>query len=174
MITRRSAALAALAVAAATLTAPSAHAADTPDTSAPTAAVSITRNEVLARTKFWFDRQVPYSQKRTYPDPQGRQYRTDSSGYASMVLRLPAPGRNTQGLADPAITRKITKAELQVGDLLLNPTKHVVIFAGWANAAKTRYWTYEQTPPRVKNRTVPYPYYAGNGKFEPYRYRYIK
>ncbi|MEU6114354.1 hypothetical protein ABZ840_07410 [Streptomyces sp. NPDC047117] len=174
MITRRSAALAALAVAAATLTAPSAHAADTPDTSAPVAAASITRAEVLARTKFWFDRQVPYSQKRTAPDPQGRGYRTDSSGYASMVLKLPAPGRNTQGLADPAITQKITKAQLQVGDLLLNKTRHVVIFAGWANAAKTKYWTYEQTPPKVQNRIAPYPYYPNNGKFEPYRYRFIK
>ncbi|WP_030264855.1 hypothetical protein [Streptomyces violens] len=169
MITRRSAALAALTVAAATLAAPSSHAAD-----APAAAATITRDEVLARTKFWFDRQVPYSQKRTYPDPQGKRYRTDSSGYASMVLKLPAPGRNTQGLADPAVTEKITKSQLQVGDLLLNKSKHVVIFAGWANAAKTRYWTYEQTPPRVKNRTVPYPYFAGNGTFEPYRYKYIR
>ncbi|WP_030622274.1 hypothetical protein [Streptomyces sclerotialus] len=174
MITRRSAALVALAVAAATLAAPSAHAADAPDTSLPTAAPTITRAEVLARTKFWFDRQVPYSQKRTYPDPQGRQYRTDSSGYASMALKLPTPGFNTQGLASPAVTEKITKDQLQIGDLLLNKSKHVVIFAGWANPAKTRYWTYEQTPPRVKNRTVPYPYFAGNGKFEPYRYKYIK
>lgn len=174
MITRRSAALAALAVAAATLTAPSAHAADAPVTSAPAAASTITRDEVLARTKFWFDRQVPYSQSRTYPDPQGKRYRTDSSGYASMVLNLPAPGRNTQGLADPAVTKKITKDQLQIGDLLLNKDKHVVIFAGWANATKTRYWTYEQTPPRVKNRTVPYPYFAGQGTFAPYRYKGIK
>src|SRR5690348_11217979 len=48
----------------------------------------ITRSEVIARAQYWVDHRVPYSQSAYYPDPQGRTYRTDCSGYVSMAWHL--------------------------------------------------------------------------------------
>ena len=37
----------------------------------------ITRKEIIDRANYWVSRHVPYSMSKTYPDPQGRKYRTE-------------------------------------------------------------------------------------------------
>ncbi len=37
----------------------------------------ITRKEILARADYWISRHIPYSMTGSYPDPQGRKYRTE-------------------------------------------------------------------------------------------------
>src|SRR4051794_36811030 len=51
---------------------------------------SIKRSEVISRAKYWYDRRsrFRYNMNGSYPDPQGRRYRTDCSGYVSMALHL--------------------------------------------------------------------------------------
>jgi hypothetical protein len=178
LFTRRSAVLAAVTVVAAAVLPVSAAQAAAPAASATTragvaqvTAVSTTRAEVLKRAAFWFKRGVPYSQQRSYPDPQGKKYRTDSSGYVSMAWGLP-DSLTTQTL--PTVSHPIAKDELLPGDVLLNPDRHVLIFAGWANKEKTMYVAYEQTPPRVQHHAVPYPSYDHRNEYLPYRYNNIK
>ncbi len=106
------------------------------------------RATTISRAKTWLTaidgHQVPYSQTTTYGG-----YRTDCSGYVSMALQLAKPGPNTVGLATSTYTTKITMAQLQQGDLIIDATgtsttRHVVIFDKWTSSAHTLYWAYEQ------------------------------
>ncbi|OLZ62170.1 hypothetical protein AVW11_23545 [Streptomyces amritsarensis] len=114
------------------------------------AAPRITRAQVLARAKTWLTanngRPVPYSQNKRWKDG----YRQDCSGYVSMALGLSKPGPNTVSLKNDGFTRRIAMKDLAPGDLVIkansnNPdNRHVVIFDGWANKARTAYKSYEQ------------------------------
>ena len=50
----------------------------------------ISRSEVIARANYWLSKahEIEYSQYATYPDQDGREYRTDCSGYVSMTWHL--------------------------------------------------------------------------------------
>lgn len=122
---------------------------------------------VLARAATWLTAwhggPVPYSMS-TDPATWFRGYRRDCSGYASMALGLPGPGLTTADLA--ARSTPITKAELQPGDLLINPALggagHVVIFERWENPEMTSYLGYEQSGDSgTHHRVIPYAYFGG-------------
>ncbi|MEU7524119.1 hypothetical protein AB0A74_00115 [Saccharothrix sp. NPDC042600] len=115
-----------------------------------TAAVKVTRSEMLARARGWLTanngKPVPYSMKKNWKDG----YRQDCSGYVSMAAKLPKPGPNTVGLFN-AHTVPIAVRDMRPGDLFIDKDdrpgpdfRHVVIFEKWANAARTQYWAYEQ------------------------------
>jgi len=131
-------------------------------------ALAITRPEIKSRAQAWVNAQVPYSQS-AYRDG----YRTDCSGFVSYAWNLRDNAGNPRSLTTwtlPNVSHRISKEELQSGDILLNPGSHVVLFDQWANSQRTEYWAYEMTPPRAVYRKIPYPYWAGYGIYEPYRY----
>ncbi|WP_323096607.1 peptidoglycan-binding domain-containing protein [Intrasporangium sp. YIM S08009] len=146
-----------------------------PPSGGSTVGGTISRTEVLARAKYWTDRRVPYSMNRYTGDPQGRQYRTDCSGFVSMAWHL-SSALSTVTL--PSVSHRITKGELRPGDVLLKggpgsagASGHVVLFRGWANSAHTSYYASEESGSHgAIARTVPYPYFSGYGTFLPYRY----
>ena len=72
----------------------------------------------------------------------------------------------------PSVSYPIAKDALEPGDILNNPlpgtSGHVVLFAGWADAAKTRYFAYEESPSgRGAAQRGPLPYWPGYGTFTP-------
>ncbi|MEU7422764.1 peptidoglycan-binding protein [Streptomyces sp. NPDC040750] len=130
-----------------------------------------TRTEIIKRAKVWVAAKVPYSMTAYWTDG----YRQDCSGYVSMAWGLPG-NEWTGSLGSFGV--KITKEELQPGDILLyhnpdNPESgsHVVIFGGWTDHTHTYYTVYEQTPPRTRSQTTPYPYWSNTDKYIPYRYK---
>ncbi|MGQ5226099.1 NlpC/P60 family protein [Streptomyces sp. yara] len=132
---------------------------------------AISRTDIVKRAAAWVSRKVPYSVSSYWSDG----YRQDCSGYVSMAWKLPG-NEWTGSLAQYA--DKITKAELQPGDILLfhnasDPynSSHVVIFGGWANTARTQYVAYEQTPPHTRKMTTPYAYWNNSARYVPYRYK---
>ncbi|MCH0558867.1 peptidoglycan-binding protein [Streptomyces sp. MUM 16J] len=132
---------------------------------------STTRTDIINRAKTWVAAQVPYSMYAYWPDG----YRQDCSGYVSMAWGL--PGNEWTGSLDQYGV-KITKEELQPGDILLyhNPDdpergSHVVIFGGWTDYTHTYYTAYEQTPPRTRRQITPYAYWSHSGAYVPYRYK---
>lgn len=138
------------------------------------AARPTTRAAILARAQKWVDAKVPYSMNAYWSDG----YRQDCSGFVSMAWNL---GGNewTGSLASFAV--RITKSELQSGDILLfhnpaNPEKgsHVTIFGGWANAARTQYVAYEQARPHARRQTTPYAYWSNGSRYLPYRYKGVE
>ena len=141
----------------------------------------ISRSEIMSRAQFWIDRHVPYSQKATYPDPQGKRYRTDCSGFVSMALHSSAPGYSTVGLVD--IARGISWDSLQPGDFVgtLGPGTggddgHVTLFNGWVDAnTKKRYKTLECRGDKgcvASERPVGWS--VGSHTAKPYRYTRVK
>lgn len=76
----------------------------------------ISRKEILQRANYWVSRHIPYSMSKTYPDPQGRRYRTDCSGFVSMALHANSPGYSTVSL--PEIAKPISWSDIKPGDLV--------------------------------------------------------
>lgn len=134
---------------------------------------------------------VPYSQSKyalesgapvptSTPTPSQAGYRTDCSGFASLCWNL----RDSKGKPYSATTSifgankssvfklaSITKDQLEPGDMLLASSvwgatsPHAIIFAGWADGARTQFWALEQTTTSNHDGTIlrvrPYgqPYY---------------
>ena len=139
---------------------------------------NIKRAEIISRGRYWVDKHVPYSMNKNYPDPQGRNYRTDCSGFVSMALHASAPGYNTVSL--PSITKQIAWADLKPGDLVgtLGPgtggaAGHVTLFLSWADSGHTAYNTLEC---RGTYGCVAYKRNVGwkDGSFTAKPYRYLK
>ncbi|KAK3900505.1 hypothetical protein C8A05DRAFT_17191 [Staphylotrichum tortipilum] len=102
----------------------------------------ITRKEILARANYWISRHIPYSMSKTYPDPQGRKYRTD------MALHTNSPGFNTVSL--PSIATAISWSALKPGNFVGTlgagtggAAGHVTLFLSWADSKHTAYNTLE-------------------------------
>ncbi|MFC6081275.1 hypothetical protein [Sphaerisporangium aureirubrum] len=140
------------------------------------AAADVTRQSVIDRAKTWNPgtaQRVPYSQSKYH-----NGYRTDCSGYASMALGLNAPGPNTVTLASPGVSTPMAMGDLLPGDLVIDAigdsnSRHVVIFEGWANAARSSYWAYEQRGGYgTDHRVLTYGLNAGS-QFRAYRPRVL-
>ncbi|MDZ4170461.1 MAG: hypothetical protein U1E26_12550 [Coriobacteriia bacterium] len=118
--------------------------------SGPASAQAITRSTILARSKTWIVKQIPYSQHRYY-----RGYRQDCSGFVSMAwgLKRSYTSRNISSVA-----RRIPVSKLKPGDAVWKPG-HVSIFGGWKNKQKRQYYALEQTTwgshAKRRVRTIP-------------------
>lgn len=136
---------------------------------APTGPDPLDRSAVIARAMSWAEAEVAYDQ---LGHTDG--YRTDCSGFVSMAWDLP---ENLTTWRIPLVAEKISKNELQAGDVLLDHTsdnRHVVIFEKWANWQRTRYWAIELSGNdeimKTVRRVVPYPYLVNQEHYEPYRF----
>ena len=131
------------------------------------------RDEIISRAQTWVDQGVPYNWDATHPDPQGKQYRMDCSGFVSMAWGLD-DSLNTVTLPD--VSHKIDKDELKPSDVLMKggpgtegANGHVVIFNGWANDDKTAYHALEENGSLGSvAHEVSYPY-DQDDSFVPYR-----
>ncbi|TDB37967.1 MAG: cell wall-binding repeat-containing protein [Actinobacteria bacterium] len=107
---------------------------------------AMSRSLVMARAQRWVDLAIPYSQT-TYRDLDGKVvsygsgYRTDCSGFVSMAWNTFKPGYSTRTLNQTAT--RITKEALQPGDALVAYNYHAVIFGGWANPERTKFYEYQ-------------------------------
>ncbi|MFJ4094401.1 peptidoglycan-binding protein [Kitasatospora sp. NPDC089913] len=131
----------------------------------------VTRAAIIERAQRWVDQKVPYSMSRYWSDG----YRQDCSGFVSMAWGL-GSSQTTWTLTDFA--ERITKAELQPGDVLIHNDpasprsgSHVTVFGGWTDSTRTRYLAYEQTSPGATRRATPYAYWSNSATYVPYRYK---
>ncbi|MFL6118342.1 hypothetical protein [Actinophytocola sp.] len=98
----------------------------------------ISRAEVISRARFWFNKGIQYDQSATAPDPQGRRYRTDCSGYVSMALNL---DNSDTSATLPRDGIKISRADLKAGDFLTDPGEHAFLFDSW-DSDHVHFWYY--------------------------------
>ncbi|MFJ3205760.1 hypothetical protein ACIPK4_36780, partial [Streptomyces sp. NPDC086989] len=108
---------------------------------------SITRSEVIERAKYWLGKSLTYNQGGSYPDSDGKYYRTDCSGYVSMAWHLTS-SLNTVGIGDSADTHEISRSQLKAGDVLNSYYDHVILFDKWDDDAHTKfsYYSFGSTP----------------------------
>ncbi|GGU78329.1 hypothetical protein [Lentzea flava] len=138
----------------------------------------ISRSEIVERACSWLRDSVPYSQTKFHQNEHGI-YRADCSGFVSMAWGLPGKpeqrhgGLDTRGLV--LVSSLIRPEDLKAGDVIIradgtNQTRHVVIFAAWAEEPG-HYWAYEQAGgQRTRLRSVVYPYETGAELYTPRRY----
>ncbi|MFF8379649.1 hypothetical protein ACF07V_26370 [Streptomyces sp. NPDC015661] len=115
--------------------------------SSSTAGGYITRSEIIERAKYWLGKNLTYNQGGSYPDSDGKYYRTDCSGYVSMAWHL-TTSLNTVGIGDSADTYEISRSQLKAGDVLNSYYDHVILFDKWDDAAHTTfsYYSFGSTP----------------------------
>ena len=135
----------------------------------------ITGTQIVARSGRWFPPehpdQVPYSRQDTYPDGDGHEYRRDCSGFVSMCLHA---DRSYSTRSIEEISVPITKEAMSPGDYLNSPDNHVVLFLGWTDETRTRYYARESSGPKggTIEREVPWPYFVASAPetYVPLRY----
>ncbi|GAA0274445.1 hypothetical protein GCM10010302_10100 [Streptomyces polychromogenes] len=108
---------------------------------------AITRTEIIERAKYWLGKGIPYDQGGSYADVNGRNYRTDCSGYVSMAWHL-STSLNTQSLESSPEVYEIPRGDLKPGDILNSYYDHVILFDQWDDAAHTKfsYYSFGSTP----------------------------
>lgn len=166
-------------------------------------AFAVSRADVIARSKVWTDANVPYSQSRyatvqgsllplSTSSPSTKGYRTDCSGFVSMALDFRSSSGNPYSADTAGLGRllsKITKSELKPGDVILRPKDlkidgvqvpygHAVIFGGWIDSARTKYWAMHESS-SAKGSVVSAMSYGVSGfgtsvGFAPYRYAGVR
>jgi hypothetical protein len=142
---------------------------------------------MMARAEEWFQAQPLYDQDTCYRAEAGYArtdwndvlggchepyYRTDCSGFVSMVWGLPVSYATPRHGLDHDLTdvsRVIAKDELRTGDALLAWGKHVRLFDHWTNASRTTYVAYDFGATPVKHQE--YTWHAqGEYAYVPIRY----
>jgi hypothetical protein len=128
----------------------------------------VARSTMISRGQSWVDAHVPYNQGGYYGG-----YREDCSGFVSMCWETSKPGYVTSTL--PQIAHQISSGSLMPGDVLLDVSEHVVLFAGWADGSHSHYIAMEETRPGegTVKRTTPYPYWYNQAAFKPYRFNSV-
>jgi hypothetical protein len=132
----------------------------------------ISRSEIIARARSWKPhtaQRIPYAQDRTFTG-----YRTDGSGYAAMVFRLPEPGPISSELASAVYSRRIPASELRTGDLIIRElggvdVREVIIFDRWTDSERTAYWAYQQRRDYGTDRLILHRGLTGNDDYFAHR-----
>ncbi|NGN68417.1 hypothetical protein G5C51_31535 [Streptomyces sp. A7024] len=138
----------------------------------------ISRGEVIDRAESWVNKGLTYTVTgETAPDPQGKPYRKDCSGYVSMAWHLDrsrvVSTDMSIALVASDISHEIGKDQLQPGDALVKWDQHVRLFERWTNAEHTRYLAYDFGATPVKHQE-----YTWNGpddyqNYQAFRYNRI-
>jgi hypothetical protein len=131
-----------------------------------------------ARADQWVAQHIPYSMAIV----PGRQYRWDCSGYVSYIWGL-ANAETTATLPDFSINLEANgqdpRSIMQFGDILVKNGGagggHTLLFDRWADASRTSYWAYEESPdsylgyPGAKHRIIPWRYFHDGASYTVYR-----
>lgn len=124
---------------------------------------------MMARAEQWYQHSPVYSQDACYGDAGYARtdwrgvlggchrpyYRTDCSGFVSMVWGLPVSYATPRaGLEHDLmdVAKMISKEQLRVGDALLAWGQHVRLFEYWTDATHTTYVAYDFGATPVKHQ----------------------
>lgn len=130
----------------------------------------ISPGEVLARAQYWNTHRPPtgYDQGNSTPDPDGKHYRSDCSGFVSMCWHLPS-SLTTAGIAGGGAVQ-IDSASLQAGDVLCASSAlnggsgHVILFDHWVSGHSSYYGHDFGSGAAPLHRVIPYPYFPRDSR----------
>lgn len=134
---------------------------------------SITRTEVIQRAAYWPNIGLGYSRSTYHRDlNNSKTYRQDCSGQVSNAFHA-TQSYSTRTLDQ--VTAVISKASLLPGDILNDYDYHTVVFCGWANAARTAYYSFEESGSKgaVGREVTGYPFFGLGTAWKPRRYSKI-
>lgn len=130
----------------------------------------ISPGEVLARAQYWNVHPPPtgYDQGNSTPDPAGKRYRSDCSGFVSMCWHLPS-SLTTASIATGTV--QIAPSSLQAGDAICASSAlnggsgHVVLFDHWIDTGHRTYLGHDfGSGAAPLHRVIPYPYFPRDSR----------
>ncbi|CUG06241.1 Hypothetical protein, putative [Bodo saltans] len=135
------------------------------------------REGIISCAQDWCNRQVPYCQCNGAAEccgscPYCGTTRCDCSGFVSACFGF-STGYTTFTL--PKVTHPIAKDDLQIGDIMLCVSDHVVFFGGWTDSSMSNYVVYQEPgchtagPHYAFKSVTPYPFNWNPTCFQPYR-----
>jgi type II secretory pathway pseudopilin PulG len=104
-----------------------------------------TTDWIYWRAKTWVTDKVAYDQSSRHDG-----YRQDCSGFVSFAWQLPKPGTSPKGLLEYA--DKIAFSKLKMGDVLVNPSAHAMIFIKWVDKAAGTFIAYQEETTKTGTR----------------------
>jgi hypothetical protein len=117
----------------------------------------VSRVEMIDRAQHWVDARVPYSQSDYFEG-----YRADCSGYVSMAWKLPS-SYVTWTLEE--VCTRISRSQLQAGDIILAPSHHVLIFHKWIDSDRFYEYAQHDFGQVASHDATSYSYYESQGYF---------
>lgn len=118
----------------------------------------ITRQDAINRAMEWVNAHVPYDASSTH-----NGYVQGCSGLVGYAWQFPKPGGAASSELIPGgYCKQISKNELQMGDIMVCPGTHELLFHSWANSDKSSYWGIELGGPHgAFKHEIAWPYQAG-------------
>ncbi len=116
----------------------------------------ISRSEVIARAQYWVYKGPSYTQTGSYyPDPDGRGYRRDCSGFVSMAWHLGDDPDTAHFPGHSGVSKLSSRTDMQPGDMFDDVTDgHMVLFSNWEDSAHTKFTYYAFGGAHPKKATV--------------------
>lgn len=134
---------------------------------------SIKRTEVIQRAAYWPNIGLGYSRSTYHRDlNNSKTYRQDCSGQVSNAFHA-TQSYSTRSLDQ--ITAVISKSSLLPGDILNSYDYHTVVFCGWANSARTAYFSFEESGSKgaIGREVTSYPFFGLGSNWKARRYNKI-
>lgn len=104
-----------------------------------------TTDWIYWRAKSWVTDKVAYDQNSRHDG-----YRQDCSGFVSFAWQLPKPGTSPKGLLEYA--DKIAFSKLKMGDVLVNPSAHAMLFIKWVDQSAGTFIAYQEETTKTGTR----------------------
>lgn len=129
------------------------------------AAACINRQEAINRGMEWVNAHIPYDSSSKY-----KNYIQGCEGLVGYAWQFPTPGIPSWDLIPQGYCAQISKDQLQVGDIITCPHTHELLFDGWVDGTKQRYYGIEEAGDvGSTRRSIPYPYFGGSSCYVPCR-----
>lgn len=115
----------------------------------------VQRKDAISRAMEWVNAHVPYN-ANAYHDG----YVQGCMGIVGYAWEFPKPGVYSGNLVGH-YCEKVGKDHLEMGDIMVNPSTHELLFHSWADSTKSHYVAIELggSPGSVKY-TIPWPYWS--------------
>ena len=103
----------------------------------------------------WVTAKVPYNANANHDG-----YVQGCEGIVGYGWEFPKPGVYSGDLMNQGWCKKITKDQLLMGDIMVCPGSHQLLFHSWVDSAKTQYTAIELSPSGSNKHVLPYPYWS--------------
>lgn len=115
----------------------------------------LNRTVAVNRAMQWVTAKVPYNANANHDG-----YVQGCEGIVGYGWEFPKPGVYSGDLMNQGWCKKITKDQLLMGDIMVCPGSHQLLFHSWVDSAKTQYTAIELSPSGSNKHVLPYPYWS--------------
>lgn len=125
----------------------------------------INRQDAITRAMAWVSAHIPYNASAYH-----HGYIQGCEGLVGDAWQFPTPGIPSWDLIPQGYCTQTTKDQLEKGDILTCPHQHELLFDGWVDSSKSRYYGIEEAGDvGSTRRSIPWPYFGGSSCYLPCR-----